>query len=68
MSTGVNYTNKGYAVHTLDKAQFIKDLEVLLKKQDTRNTKKTKAATKNAAKTYKGSGGIAPFILNIGTI
>ena len=62
MTTGVSYTNKGYAVHTLDKAHFIKDLERLVKKQDTSNTEETKVVPTHAVKTYKGSEGIAPFI------
>jgi hypothetical protein len=67
MSTRVGCTNRGYAVHTLDKAHFIKDLEILVKRQDTRTTEKSKVP-KHAVKTYKGSGGIAPFILSLSTI
>jgi hypothetical protein len=68
MSTGVSYTNKGYAVNSLDTAHFIKDLEILVKQQDTRNTEKTKVVSIHAVKTYKGSEGIAPLIFNLGTI
>jgi thiamine monophosphate kinase len=35
MSTRVGYTNTGYALHTRNKAQFIKDLELLVKKHRT---------------------------------